>query len=213
MPERQLQPSAPATRIESALFCFSQGFNCSQAVLLAYAGQFGQDEETAAKIAVGENGGFPSDFRDNDLGRLDARPDLRELNLLGENLTDAGFDHLRGLRHLETLKFLPGEGAGFRRCREKAPEGIAQLHNQPVIWPLPNLPAPVSVPCQSAPQRKHCWASAERSGLPHCGQSDCGSGAGLIFFRAGRFRHLSTRLRICSVSVGVANRFHRCLVE
>ncbi len=45
-------------RIESALSRFAQGFNCSQAVLSAYAVQFELDEETAAKIASGFGGGM-----------------------------------------------------------------------------------------------------------------------------------------------------------
>lgn len=45
-------------RIEPALSHFAQGFNCSQAVLSAYAGQFGLDDETAAKIASGFGGGM-----------------------------------------------------------------------------------------------------------------------------------------------------------
>ena len=45
-------------QIETALFRFAQGFNCSQAVLSAYAGQFGLDEETALKIASGFGGGL-----------------------------------------------------------------------------------------------------------------------------------------------------------
>ena len=46
------------SRIDSALSRFAQGFNCSQAVLSAYAGQFGLDEETALKIASGFGGGM-----------------------------------------------------------------------------------------------------------------------------------------------------------
>ncbi len=45
-------------RIETALSRFTQGFNCSQAVLSAYAGQLGLDAETAAKIASGFGGGL-----------------------------------------------------------------------------------------------------------------------------------------------------------
>ena len=45
-------------RIETAVSRFAQGFNCSQAVLSAYAGQFGLDEETAAEIASGFGGGM-----------------------------------------------------------------------------------------------------------------------------------------------------------
>jgi C_GCAxxG_C_C family probable redox protein len=45
-------------RIETALSQFTQGFNCSQAVLSAYAGQFGLDDATALKIAAGFGGGM-----------------------------------------------------------------------------------------------------------------------------------------------------------
>jgi C_GCAxxG_C_C family probable redox protein len=45
-------------RIESALSRFAQGFNCSQAVLSAYAEHFGLDEETAMKISSGFGGGM-----------------------------------------------------------------------------------------------------------------------------------------------------------
>ena len=43
---------------ESALARFAQGYNCSQAVLSGYAGQFGLDEETAMKISSGFGGGM-----------------------------------------------------------------------------------------------------------------------------------------------------------
>ena len=43
-------------RIETALSRFAEGFNCSQAVLSAYAE--GMDEETALKIASGFGGGM-----------------------------------------------------------------------------------------------------------------------------------------------------------
>ena len=46
------------SRIETALSRFAQGFNCSQAVLSAYAVRFGLDEETALKIASGFGGGL-----------------------------------------------------------------------------------------------------------------------------------------------------------
>jgi C_GCAxxG_C_C family probable redox protein len=45
-------------QIETALSLFAHGFNCSQAVLSAYAGQFGFDGETALKIASGFGGGM-----------------------------------------------------------------------------------------------------------------------------------------------------------
>jgi C_GCAxxG_C_C family probable redox protein len=45
-------------RIETALSRFAAGFNCAQAVLSAYAGQFGFDDDTALKIASGFGGGM-----------------------------------------------------------------------------------------------------------------------------------------------------------
>jgi C_GCAxxG_C_C family probable redox protein len=45
-------------RIEAAVSRFAQGFNCSQAVLSAYAGRFGLDDEAALKIAGGFGGGM-----------------------------------------------------------------------------------------------------------------------------------------------------------
>ena len=45
-------------QIETALSLLAHGFNCSQAVLSAYAGQFGVDDETALKIASGFGGGM-----------------------------------------------------------------------------------------------------------------------------------------------------------
>ena len=45
-------------RIETALFRFAVGFNCSQSVLSAYAEHFGFDEETAMKISSGFGGGM-----------------------------------------------------------------------------------------------------------------------------------------------------------
>jgi hypothetical protein len=73
------------------------------------------------RITVAENGGFRSDFGDDDLQGLDAVPDLRELNLLGVNLTDAGLDHLRGLRRLEALEIV-----GWRQSQFTA-AGVAKL--------------------------------------------------------------------------------------
>ena len=46
------------SRIETAVSRFAQGFNCSQAVLSAYAGDFGLDHDTALKIATGFGGGM-----------------------------------------------------------------------------------------------------------------------------------------------------------
>ena len=45
-------------RIETAVSRFADGFNCSQAVLSAYAGEFGLDDDTALKIASGFGGGM-----------------------------------------------------------------------------------------------------------------------------------------------------------
>jgi C_GCAxxG_C_C family probable redox protein len=42
----------------TALSRFAEGFNCSQAVLSAYAVRFGLDDETALKIASGFGGGM-----------------------------------------------------------------------------------------------------------------------------------------------------------
>ena len=43
---------------ETALSRFAQGFNCSQAVLSAYTGQLGLDDDIALKIASGFGGGM-----------------------------------------------------------------------------------------------------------------------------------------------------------
>jgi C_GCAxxG_C_C family probable redox protein len=45
-------------QIEIAVSRFARGFSCSQAVLSAYAGQFGLDDQTALKIAAGFGGGM-----------------------------------------------------------------------------------------------------------------------------------------------------------
>jgi C_GCAxxG_C_C family probable redox protein len=39
------------SRVEGAVACFGERFNCAQAVLTAYAGELGLDRETALKIA------------------------------------------------------------------------------------------------------------------------------------------------------------------
>jgi C_GCAxxG_C_C family probable redox protein len=44
--------------IEKAVSCFNEGFMCSQAVLAAYAGQFGMDRETALKVSAAFGGGM-----------------------------------------------------------------------------------------------------------------------------------------------------------
>ncbi len=46
------------SRVETALSRFAEGYNCCQAVLSAYAGQFGLDNETALKVAAGFGGGM-----------------------------------------------------------------------------------------------------------------------------------------------------------
>ncbi len=46
------------SRIENAVSRFAEGYNCSQAVLSAYAEQLGVDGETALKIAAGFGGGL-----------------------------------------------------------------------------------------------------------------------------------------------------------
>lgn len=46
------------SRVEEAVTCFKEGFICSQAVLSAYAPQFGLDRDTALKIADGFGGGM-----------------------------------------------------------------------------------------------------------------------------------------------------------
>lgn len=44
-------------RVERAVELFKSGFNCSQAVFAAFAGEFGMDEETALKVSAGLGGG------------------------------------------------------------------------------------------------------------------------------------------------------------
>jgi C_GCAxxG_C_C family probable redox protein len=46
------------TRTETALSRFAEGFNCSQAVFAAFAGDLGLEQETALKIAAGFGGGM-----------------------------------------------------------------------------------------------------------------------------------------------------------
>ena len=46
------------SHVERAVRRFAEGFNCSQAIVSAYAEQFGLDEETALKIAAGFGGGM-----------------------------------------------------------------------------------------------------------------------------------------------------------
>lgn len=44
--------------VEKAVSCFGQGFMCSQALLSAYAEQFGVDRETALKVSAAFGGGM-----------------------------------------------------------------------------------------------------------------------------------------------------------
>lgn len=46
-----------SARVERAVELFKSGFNCSQAVFAAFAGEFGMDEETALKVSAGLGGG------------------------------------------------------------------------------------------------------------------------------------------------------------
>lgn len=46
------------SEVEEAVSCFKEGFMCSQAVLSAYAGQFGMDRETALKVSAAFGGGM-----------------------------------------------------------------------------------------------------------------------------------------------------------
>ena len=44
--------------VEKAVSCFNEGVMCSQAVLSAFAGQFGMDRETALKVSAAFGGGM-----------------------------------------------------------------------------------------------------------------------------------------------------------
>src|SRR4030042_724869 len=44
--------------VEKAVSCFNEGFMCSQAVLSAYAEQFGLNRETALKVSAAFGGGM-----------------------------------------------------------------------------------------------------------------------------------------------------------
>jgi C_GCAxxG_C_C family probable redox protein len=46
------------SEVEKAVSCFNEGFMCSQALLSAYAGQFGMDRETALKVSAAFGGGM-----------------------------------------------------------------------------------------------------------------------------------------------------------
>ena len=41
------------SRVNEAIDCFNEGFNCSQAILSTYCEEFGMDKKTALKIACG----------------------------------------------------------------------------------------------------------------------------------------------------------------
>ncbi|MBQ5592501.1 MAG: C_GCAxxG_C_C family protein [Clostridia bacterium] len=44
-------------RTQRAVELFKSGFNCSQSVFAAFAGEFGMDEETALRVSAGLGGG------------------------------------------------------------------------------------------------------------------------------------------------------------
>ena len=44
--------------VEKAVSCFQEGFMCSQALLVAYADQFGMDRQTALKVSAAFGGGM-----------------------------------------------------------------------------------------------------------------------------------------------------------
>ncbi len=46
------------SKVQQALDCFNDGFNCSQAILSTYCGDLGLDKETALKIACGLGAGM-----------------------------------------------------------------------------------------------------------------------------------------------------------
>jgi C_GCAxxG_C_C family probable redox protein len=46
------------SEIEKAVSCFNEGFMCSQAVLTAYAAEFGVDRQTALKVSAAFGGGM-----------------------------------------------------------------------------------------------------------------------------------------------------------
>lgn len=50
--------SSSMSEVEKAVSCFNQGFMCSQAVLSAYAEQFGFDRDTALKVGAAFGGGM-----------------------------------------------------------------------------------------------------------------------------------------------------------
>ncbi|MCL2775351.1 MAG: C-GCAxxG-C-C family protein [Oscillospiraceae bacterium] len=46
------------SKVENAVECFQNGFNCAQAILSTYCEDFGLDKETALKIACGLGAGM-----------------------------------------------------------------------------------------------------------------------------------------------------------
>ena len=46
------------SKVNEAIACFNEGFNCSQAILSAYCGEFGMDKKTALQIACGFGAGM-----------------------------------------------------------------------------------------------------------------------------------------------------------
>lgn len=46
------------SRVENAVACFQDGFNCSQAILATYCKEFGMDNKTALQIACGLGAGM-----------------------------------------------------------------------------------------------------------------------------------------------------------
>lgn len=45
-------------KVEAAVACFREGFNCSQAILSTWGGDFGLGRETALRVASGFGGGM-----------------------------------------------------------------------------------------------------------------------------------------------------------
>ena len=46
------------SKVNDAVACFNNGFNCAQAIFTAYCDELGLDEETALKIACGFGAGM-----------------------------------------------------------------------------------------------------------------------------------------------------------
>lgn len=46
------------SKVNEVIECFSNGFNCSQAILSTYCEEFGLDKETALKLSCGFGGGM-----------------------------------------------------------------------------------------------------------------------------------------------------------